>query len=255
MENIRIDIAGVPFPLAPITLVVGHYGVGKTNFSLNLAFDAKAAGKEVTVIDLDVVNPYFRSSDYVEQLEAAGIHTINPVFSRTNLDVPSLSGAIDPALNRADESHIVIIDAGGDDVGSTSLGRYAGLINSRPHTMLYLVNAYRNLTQTPAEAQQMLREIEKKAQIKADGVVNNSHLKQETTLDTIRKSQDFATSCASLAELPFLATTVPESVFDSLVEDSNEVACSEPKSSVVLSRADLHNPYLVQIYVRTPWEL
>ena len=57
------------------TVVTGHYGCGKTNLSINLALDlageraaarGMAAGDEtaVTLVDLDVVNPYFRSSDY-----------------------------------------------------------------------------------------------------------------------------------------------------------------------------------------------
>ena len=75
-----------PFPLAPITVIVGHYGVGKTNFSINLALDAVAQGWEVTLVDLDVVNPYFRSSDYRELLEEAGVRVVSPVFAGTTLD-------------------------------------------------------------------------------------------------------------------------------------------------------------------------
>ena len=48
---------------APVAVVCGHYGVGKTNLTLNIALDAAAGGRAVTVIDLDVVNPFFRSSD------------------------------------------------------------------------------------------------------------------------------------------------------------------------------------------------
>ncbi|MGI6105631.1 MAG: ParA family protein [Raoultibacter sp.] len=254
MNTQQSNYAKIPFSLAPITLVIGHYGVGKTNFSLNLAFDARKEGKEVTLIDLDVVNPYFRSSDYVEQLNAAGIRTIEPNFARSTLDVPSLSGAIGPALSSADENHLVILDIGGDDVGSTALGRYSETINNLPHLSLYLVNAYRNLTQTPEEAAEMLVEIEEKSHIKADGIINNSHLKQETTLETIKKSQDFAKGCAEKTGLPLLATSVPESIFDGSCQSAQEKSCYEPKSSVVLSRADLQKPYIVQVYVRTPWE-
>ena len=56
------------YGLAPVVIVCGHYGVGKTNFSLNVAMDLAAAGKDVCLVDLDVVNPYFRSSDYTAML-------------------------------------------------------------------------------------------------------------------------------------------------------------------------------------------
>ena len=72
--------ARLPFPLAPVTVVTGHYGVGKTNFALNLALDAAAAGYRVTLADMDVVNPYFRSNEYRDLLEEAGVRLIAPVF-------------------------------------------------------------------------------------------------------------------------------------------------------------------------------
>ncbi|MBR4225675.1 MAG: hypothetical protein IKM91_09140 [Candidatus Methanomethylophilaceae archaeon] len=59
------------FPLERrVTVVCGHYGAGKTNLSINLAADCARRGEDVTLIDLDVVNPYFRSADYSEQLSA-----------------------------------------------------------------------------------------------------------------------------------------------------------------------------------------
>ena len=51
-----------------ITVLVGHAGTGKTNAALGLALAKAAAGHAVTLADLDVVNPYFRSSDYPELL-------------------------------------------------------------------------------------------------------------------------------------------------------------------------------------------
>ena len=64
-----------------ITVVCGHYGCGKTNLTLNLALEAAAAGERVTVADLDIVNPYFRSSEYGGLLEEQGVRLIAPVLS------------------------------------------------------------------------------------------------------------------------------------------------------------------------------
>ena len=87
--------ARLPFPLAPVTVVTGHYGVGKTNFALNLALDAAAAGYRVTLADMDVVNPYFRSNEYRDLLEEAGVRLIAPVFGHagTSLAAPAAPGA------------------------------------------------------------------------------------------------------------------------------------------------------------------
>lgn len=67
--------------LAPITIVAGHYGAGKTNFSVNFALDLVEAGREVTLVDLDIVNPYFRASEQRALLESAGVCLVAPVFS------------------------------------------------------------------------------------------------------------------------------------------------------------------------------
>ena len=88
---------------APITIIAGHYGAGKTNLSVNLALDLVRDRRAVTLVDLDIVNPYFRASEQRGLLEQAGVHLVAPVFSEagTSLDVPSLTGAIMPALEDA----------------------------------------------------------------------------------------------------------------------------------------------------------
>ena len=173
--------ARLPFPLAPVTVVTGHYGVGKTNFALNLALDAAAAGYRATLADMDVVNPYFRSNEYRDLLEEAGVRLIAPVFGHagTSLDVPSVTGELAVAAAEAyrDETGrtVVIVDAGGDDVGATALARFAPALAAGPYAMLYVVNAFRNLTQEPADAVAVLREIEAKSHLAATAVVGNSH--------------------------------------------------------------------------------
>lgn len=264
--------AGLPegFPLSPIMVVVGHYGVGKTNFSLNLALDVAAVGKQVTLIDLDVVNPYFRSSEYGARLAEAGVTLIAPVFAGTTLDVPSLSGGIYPALSAADEDHIVVIDAGGDDVGATALGRFAEQISSHAYAMFYVVNAYRNLTQLASEAVEVLHEIEAKSGLQATGVVNNSHLQGETSPALVLDALPFAKETAALLGLPLVCTTVPAALTEELqtflgsspekdlrlgaeVPDGAPQG-TEPKSSALLAVLRSQTLYSVQVYVGTPWE-
>ncbi|MBQ6586239.1 MAG: hypothetical protein IJH83_05470 [Coriobacteriales bacterium] len=235
------DIPNIPFPLDDLVIVTGHYGTGKTNFSINLAMDAAAAGMQVTVIDLDIVNPYFRSSDYVDLLQGAGIEVVGPNFARTTLDTPSLSGRVyavlqDLALRAADagDKRLVIIDVGGDDAGATALGRFAWHIEQcRSYQMLYVVNAYRNMTQTAEEAVSLLGEIEAASHLHASAVINNSHLQGETTWETIEAGMPFAQRAAAELGLPLLATTVPDSL-----------PCGP--DGVPL--------YCVRRYVLTPWE-
>jgi len=220
--------------LRPITVVVGHYGSGKTNFTLNVALDLKAAGRNVAVVDLDIVNPYFRASEHRVQLEAAGVQLVAPVYSEaaTSLDVPSLTGLVDTTLRDASENTIALIDAGGDDVGATALGRYARVIREREHAVLYVANRFRNLVADTNDALQNLREIEQASHLSATVLVNNSHLKEATNGETIVAGIAYARELSELCGLEVVCTTVPAN----------------------LNRNNVENAYQIAQHVRNPWE-
>lgn len=202
-----------------LTIVLGHYGCGKTNLSLNIALDLASRGKSVTIADLDVVNPYFRTGDYKELLEKKGIKVVAPVFVSTNLDNPSLPASMDRIFEPSDE--YVVVDVGGDDAGAYALGRYAKKINSYPDKdIFYVVNKFRSLTSTPQECGEILYEIESASRIKATSVVNNSHLQQLTTTDDILSSLPFAEKTANILNLPLAFTTAPKEIFSELNLDS-----------------------------------
>ena len=105
--------------LAPVVVLTGHYGVGKTNLAINLALDARRAGREVAVADLDVVNPYFRTSDYRNVLAEAGVHVISTAFAGTTLDNPGVTGRVATACEWAYEP------AGGEERGAEAAGSTA----------------------------------------------------------------------------------------------------------------------------------
>lgn len=224
--------------LGRFIVVTGHYGCGKTNLAINLALDLTERHSEVMLVDLDIVNPYFRSSDYTAMLERRGVRVISPTFAGTTLDTPSLSGAVCSAF---DTAGAVVFDVGGDDVGATALGRFSKEIEAIDHSMLYVINRYRNLTGTPEEAAALLSEIEHASHLKATGVVNNSHLRDETTAATVLDSLSFARETAALLGLPLVFTTLPERLANDFSAD--------PTSARYVEGA-----YPVTIHVRTPWE-
>lgn len=227
-----------PRDIARFTVVTGHYGSGKTNLSINLALDLARTYDEIMLVDLDIVNPYFRSSDYTAMLVEHGVRVISPTFAGTTLDTPSLPGAVGAAF---DTTGAVVFDVGGDDVGATALGRYAKEISAIDHEMLYVVNRYRNLTGGPEEAAALLAEIESACHLKATGVVNNSHLKDETTAATVLDSVEFGGETAALLGLPLRFTTVPGRIVHELSDAPGAAGFME-------------NAYPITIHVRTPWE-
>lgn len=191
-----------------ITVICGHYGCGKTNLALNLALEAAGRGEAVTLGDLDVVNPYFRSSEYRGLLEQRGIRLIAPVFAGTTLDTPTLPpelyGIFEESAGR------VFLDAGGDDAGATALGGLSSQLAAAGYEAIYVINRYRVLSQTPQEAADLLWEIEAASRLKATGIVNNSHLGVETRLETLLEALPFAEATADLTGLPLLYSTAPD---------------------------------------------
>lgn len=244
---------------SPITVLVGHAGVGKTNIALGISLALADAGYEVTLADLDVVNPYFRSSDYPELLQDAGIRLIAPVLARTTLDTPSLSGELDVAIEQAAGSPTrrLVIDVGGDDDGATTIGRWAGRLDAAAAKVLYVVSAYRSLTTRPEEAAAMLPDIEWHAHLKADGVLNASNLGDETTLSHVRHGRTFAQSTAELLGLPLAATIIPVVALGPTHTPNAQLAALAPASVTKALTDDAPDPepmVAMPRFVRTPWD-
>ena len=126
-------------------IIIGNFGSGKTELALNIAFEA-AETKKVTFVDLDIVNPYFRSTERKAELEAAGIRLLSPSFTNLGVEVPSLPAEIFSAFS--DNSDLVIFDVGGDDTGAIALGQYHRFFSKIDRSaieVLYVVNAYTTL--------------------------------------------------------------------------------------------------------------
>ena len=107
--------------LKRLTLLCGHYGSGKTNVAVNLAFHLKKEKSKVAIADLDIVNPYFRAKDSLRDFESEGIRLICSEYAGTNVDIPALPA--DMYSLTADKELYAIVDVGGDDRGAYALGR------------------------------------------------------------------------------------------------------------------------------------
>jgi energy-coupling factor transporter ATP-binding protein EcfA2 len=218
------------FEFEKTIVVTGHYGSGKTNLALNLALWLRARGETVTLADLDVVNPYFRTADFKPIAERHGISLVASAYANSNLDIPALSGALDAKINAAG---YLIIDLGGDDDGAHALGRYAGRLTAGAYTMLYVVNKYRYLMREPKDAAALLADIEAASRIRATHIANCSSLGQETTAKDILDSVPYAEETARLTGRPLLLTAAMRRLETEL--------------------KGLNGLFPVDIYVKAPW--
>ena len=233
-----------------IVVLVGHAGVGKTNVALHLSRRCAEAGLATTLADLDTVNPYFRSSDYTELLGAWGVSLEAPVFARTTLDTPSLTGRLNAVIERvaADPGERLIIDVGGDDDGATTIGRFSRKLTEAGAEVLYVVSGMRVLTPRAEDAAAMLPEIEAHAHLRATGVLNSTNLSLETTLETVREGRAFAATCADLLGLPLVATAIPEVATQAL-------PAGQTLDAALGVEKNCHEEFIVlPKYVGIPWE-
>ena len=190
-----------------ITLFAGHYGSGKTNIALNYARRLRSVGERVTVADLDIVNPYFRTKDSAAELAAEGIDLVVSDYANSNVDFPALV---------ADTEQYGVMDIGGDDRGALALGRYVPDIRAEnDYEMLAVINAARPLTRTPTDTLDVLAEIAAAANLPFTGIVNNTNLGQETTAADVLGSLAYAEEVSMRSGLPirftsFAARLAPE---------------------------------------------
>ena len=198
-----------------LTLLCGHYGSGKTNVAVNLAFYLKEQYNNVVVADLDIVNPYFRTKDSIDDFKARGIELICSEYANTNVDIPALPANMYRLT--ADKDITAVIDVGGDDRGAYALGRLVPEIEAENNfDMLMVINGYRPLTPDAESTVEVMREIETACGLKFTGLVNNSNIGEETTAEDIIKSIGYANEVSQASGLPIVMTSVKRELYDGL---------------------------------------
>ena len=200
-----------------VTLFAGHYGSGKTNIAVNYALKMAEAGLPVTIADLDIVNPYFRTKDSAEDLARAGVALISSAYANTNVDLPALPAELYALTQNRDR--YAVLDVGGDDRGALALGRYTpAILEEGNYEMIFVANFYRPLTPTAEDAIEVMREIETAGGIPFTAIVHNSNLGEETTAQDILAKEAEAGRLSALTGLPILFTAAPVSLAPSLSE-------------------------------------
>lgn len=215
-----------------ITIITGHYGCGKTNLAVNLALKLADAKEKVTIVDFDIVNPYFRTADFKSLFESRGVTLAASMYANTSLDIPAISFDLE---RMAYEPGYLIIDVGGDDAGAIGLGRYANALTSYPADQLdmwYVINCYRYLTESPEEALSLMYEIEAVSRIRHTGIFHNSNLGKETTAQTILDAIPYSKKMAEMANLPLVGTAFRKDI-----------------------NLSVNNGFPVDIYVKPVWDL
>ncbi len=193
-----------------ITILVGHFGSGKTEIAINGAQALARAGRRVVLVDLDVVKPYFRSRSARAVLAAQGIEVVAPQGENIFADLPIIVPAIRAAVR--DPARTVLVDAGGDPTGARALGSLADAIPAEGADTLAVLNFRRPFTTTATDAVAMVRAIEAAARRRVTGLVSNTHLLGETTAEVVLHGYELARQAGEALGVPVRALVVDEAL-------------------------------------------
>jgi hypothetical protein len=194
------------FNLPDVTVFYGLYGSGKSEIAINYALRLAKDGRQVVLIDLDAVTPYFRVRDVRDRLEASGVKVVAPKESLRSADLPVLPEGVRRALRQGPDQ--VVVDVGGDPTGSRVLG---GLKDALPPNTrgLFVVNSRRPFTRTISGAKEALELVTNAAGVPASGLVSNTHLAELTTIHHVQEGLAFARELSSAVSLPVSMLCAP----------------------------------------------
>ena len=195
-------------------VLLGSFGSGKSELAINLALQAVKKGP-CTLVDLDVINAYFRSSERGDVLGAAGVELISPPFALDKIEILALSARVYSAFTPGEGT--VIFDIGGDDIGSVALGQYKQHFNNLPADRLnipFIVNPLRPMAADVPSALRSLAAIQESGRLLADSIINNGNLAGMTDVSHLVQGYELVKGLSEQTGLPVRATVGTKGVLD-----------------------------------------
>ena len=225
-------------------VIIGNFGSGKTELALNMAFEAAAKGEKVTLVDIDVINPYFRSTERRAELEAAGVRLISPNFTSSGVEVPSIPAEIFSVFS--DNSDLVIFDVGGDPVGSIAMGQYYGYFRELENfEVWYVINARRPLSSGADENLEMIEKIHGVSRLNITGLLNNTNLAHESSADDLAYGLEVTREVSERSGLPIIGTMGTEEVLEAFIKRAEAEG---------VDRKFIGKPIRIARYMHRDWE-
>ena len=192
-----------------LNVICGAYGSGKTEFAISYALDIqKNSQSKVGLVDLDIVNPYFRSRDVATELTEKGLTVVSSEPGMEHSDIPALSPRIFSFFQ--DLSYQVVFDVGGDPAGARVLGRFYQYFSQEPYDLWVVVNPFRPDTRNVTEAINLITALQSTSRLQVTGIVSNINLGPQTTLELWQEGLQFIVDLAERLALPVVYHMVEE---------------------------------------------
>lgn len=200
--------------MSRIQIFTGHFGSGKTETAINYALRLAEERTGVSLVDMDVVNPYFCSRDVAEDLDRRNVRLISSQRKLANAELGVVSPEVMAAFN--DKSLHVVVDVGGDDLGAVALGQFNRYFRSEPYEMYFVVNKRRPATSTQRGVVDCIARVEEASRLKVTHLIANTNMSYETTATDVLEGDAFVTELADALNLPHLYTVCRRDLLDQI---------------------------------------
>jgi len=217
-----------------LVIVIGHYGSGKTEFSVNYAVKMKEIFENVNIADLDIVNPYFRSREKRDFFEKIGIKVFDSSIKNTAVDIPALPAQLMGVILNPNEKSV--LDVGGDPVGARVLARYSEQIKNVEYDVFFVINGNRPETNTAEGALKYLRMIEATSRLKVTGLINNTHMLKDTTAEDVEFGHELTKKVSWETDIPIR--------YEAVIKETAE----KIKNEEILEKL-----FPINLYMREEW--
>ena len=201
-------------------IFAGHYGSGKTETAVNFALALAAHGDKTAIVDFDIVNPYFRTTDAKKVLEEHGIRVVSSRYANSNVDIPALPAEINALFE--DKQMRSVFDVGGDDIGAKAVSRYQGDFLDNESIMFFVLNIRRPMTTTVDKAEQIFYEVQDSARMRFNAIINNTNLLNQTGCEDYDAGLDTVLRFAERVKLPLSFNTLMDSTEPAMAEKFRE---------------------------------
>jgi len=225
-----------------VYVLIGNYGSGKTELALNFAFRAAEAGERTELLDLDMVNTYFRLTERGRMAQMKEIRLVSPNFACSGIETLSVPAEVQSAF--AMDWDTVIFDVGGDAVGATAVGRYhQDFMELEPGALevLNVVNIRRPLAGTVERIIKLQEEMQLHSRLRITGMINNTNLAVMTTDQELRDGYEVIREVSERTGVPVAYTSGKKEFLDRFLAEGHD-----PRF--------IGTPIAIDTYMRRDWD-
>ena len=217
-------------------------GSGKIEVAINFTLRLTKEGKRpVKLLDLDLIKPYIRIRDISEKLLKAGIDLIELYGNLKNADMPIVPGRIIDYI--MDDSYDLVLDVGGEERGVITIAQFAKPLKEKNLEVNLIINTLRPFSRSIEQIISVINSLEYNSKLKITGLVSNTHLRFESTIEEAYKGYEIISSVSRELNIPIKFVCI----WDKLLNSNKSVEIRDKfKGQDILP---------LKLFLTFPWEL